>query len=76
MIESSPFLRCLQTAAAFAKELGITEITTCYRASEFLAEHIFDEQPFDKLEITKYSPEEISEKWLQGVKLVINSEFD
>ena len=28
------------------------------------------------MEITNHSPEEISEKWLQGVKLVINSEFD
>ena len=41
IIESSPFLRCLETAAAFAKELGITEITTCYRASEFLDDWTF-----------------------------------
>ena len=29
----------------------------------------------DDLEITKQSPEEMSEKWLQGVKLLINQEF-
>ena len=36
LIESSPFLRCLQTAAAFAKEIGVTEINTNYLASETL----------------------------------------
>ena len=76
VIESSPFLRCLQTAAAFAKELGITYITTSYRASEFLGDHIYDKQPFDHLEITRHTAEEISEKWLQGVTLVINNEFE
>ena len=36
IIEVSPFLRCMETAAAIAKEFGINEISVNYRWGEWL----------------------------------------
>jgi len=43
VIESSPLLRTLETAAAIAHELGVNEITTNYRVFEWLKKDFFPE---------------------------------
>jgi len=43
IIESSPLLRTLETAAAIAHELGVNEITTNYRVFEWLKDEFFPE---------------------------------
>ena len=43
VIESSPLLRTLETAAAIAHELGICEITINYRVFEWMKEEFFPE---------------------------------
>ena len=52
VIESSPFLRTLETAAGIAHELGVNEITTNYLVGEWLSDHLFpDGQPIDAIHI-------------------------
>ena len=43
VIESSPLLRTLETAAAIAHELGVTEITVRYNWFEWLKDEFFPE---------------------------------
>ena len=65
VIETSPFLRCLETAAAIAKELDISRIKVNYRYSEWLKEKFFPNgSPVKDLEINKIDEKELSEKWL------------
>ena len=42
ILESSPILRTLETAAAIAHELGINEIRTNYRCFEWLKQEFFE----------------------------------
>jgi len=43
IIESSPLLRTLETAAAIAAELGVGEVTVNYRVFEWLKQEFFPE---------------------------------
>ena len=54
IIETSPSIRCIQTANKIAEKLGVTKIKINYMASEFLSNLIFDEGcPLKHLEFTK-----------------------
>ena len=52
-IESSPYLRALQTAAEAAKILGVEQITINYLASEWMKLDFFSENPMTKLLVRK-----------------------
>ena len=76
VIETSPFLRCLETAAAIAKELDISKIRVNYRYSEWLKEKFFPNgSPVKDLEINKIDERELSDKWLQGISIKHNKDF-
>ena len=52
IIETSPFLRCLQTASCIASVLSIPKIHVNYRISESLYDTAFDDcNIFDELEV-------------------------
>ena len=54
VIESSPFVRSMQTAAAIAKEIGVKEIQANFQYCEWLKTNYFpDDDPLDKLTISK-----------------------
>ena len=46
-LESSPFLRCMMTAAYIAKEMGIEEFRINYVFSEKLNPYYFESNPID-----------------------------
>lgn len=61
VIESSPFLRSLQTAAAIATEIGIDQISVNYSYSEWLKSKWYpDGDPCDKLTILQMHPNQFS----------------
>ena len=45
IIETSPFIRTMMTAANIAKELGHAKIRINYLLTELLADHIFEDCP-------------------------------
>ena len=54
VIESSPFLRAMETAAGIATELGLDEISINYRCSEWLRQEFFPEAcPLNELTINQ-----------------------
>ena len=53
-IECSPFIRCMETAAAIAKEIGIKRVKINYRCAEWLSDRLYpDGTPLNKLEISE-----------------------
>ena len=52
IIETSPFLRCMQTAAQVAKALNHPKVVINYRLSEML--NLFKDNPLPSLEISLY----------------------
>ena len=53
IIDCSPFVRCMMTAAQIAKVLDVDEVMINYRATELLYDYYdFDPMPF--IEWTKY----------------------
>lgn len=70
IIESSPFVRCLQTAVCIAKELGVEEVRVNYLYCEWLKGKFFpDGCPLEDL-IIRNTPREqfVKEYNFQGVK--------
>ena len=53
MINSSPFVCAMMTAAEIAKELGCPTVGINYRATEFLS-YILEASPMDDLELSFY----------------------
>ena len=49
IIECSPFLKCIMTAAHLAPVLGVEEITVNYQATDFLAKPTFEQDPMPEL---------------------------
>lgn len=78
MIESSPFLRALETAAAIAKEIGVNQINTNYLYCEWLKKQFFpDGSPLENLEICQMAPDDYSNTYMQGVNVLHdNSRID
>ena len=78
IIESSPFLACIMTAAHIAKVLGSSSVTINYRATQVLFERyklsknqefvkLFDKDPMLQLEyimhLTKDGLDDFHKKW-------------
>lgn len=54
VVETSPFARCIQTAAKIAAKLGVKKIKINYMASEFLNGDMYPEGcPLSKLEFAQ-----------------------
>ena len=51
VIESSPWLRCLQTASIIAKEIGLEQIRCNFLYSEWATAKFYDENPVGKLTV-------------------------
>ena len=65
LIEASPFLRCMETAAAIAKELGLPEVNVNYRCAEWLKKKFFPcGTPVPDLVINNNNEKEFSQKWM------------
>lgn len=76
IIESSPFLRCMETSAAIAKELGKSKVKVNYRWSEWLKEKFFPKgSPVEDLIINNTEESEFSQKWMQGLKFNNDKDF-
>ena len=78
-IESSPFLRTLQTAAIIAEELGVEEVKVNYKAFEWLNDHQFKNMAvMETLTLVKSSVEEednfFAERGYPGIRLNHNRE--
>eukprot|EP00347_Sterkiella_histriomuscorum_P009198 403342150 len=68
LIESSPFLRVIMTSANIARQIGINHIPINYDYREYLESSSYNHQnPIPRLLINKYSQEEISQKYLNGM---------
>ena len=76
ILESSPFLRCMETAAAIAKEIGIDEINVNYRYSEWLKKKFFPYgSPIPGLIINNSLEADFIKEWLQGIKISHNFDY-
>ncbi len=47
VLESSPFIRTMMTAAGIGKELGLPKIHINYLYSEFISDRLYQKNPFD-----------------------------
>ena len=72
VIESSPFLRSLQTASEVAKILGTKEIKINYLLSEWMKHSFFTSNPIHTLLLTTKGQEYVEQKYLGGVALNID----
>jgi broad specificity phosphatase PhoE len=70
VLESSPFLRCLQTAAIIAREIGIQSVHVNYLIGEWMKPAFYpDGDPRGKLFVETLPREEIERKWLHGIRV-------
>ena len=67
IIQSSPYLRCLQTAKESAKILGIPTIEVNYMLSEWMKSTFFESNPIETLLIRNRDKKYIIEKYLDGI---------
>ena len=75
-VESSPFLRCLQTAAKVAQVLSVPKINVNYRVSESLYDTCFDDNDiFDTLELKTKDRKTLEEEALGGVEIVDTDDY-
>lgn len=70
IIQSSPYLRCLQTAKETCKILGIKEIQVNYMLSEWMKHTFFESNPIDTLLIRTRDKKYILDKYLEGIEFV------
>lgn len=61
IIESSPFIRCLQTASLIAKELGKTQVKVNFLVCELLGNFLFEINPFPLLCLYKMKTSDLEE---------------
>lgn len=80
-IETSPFVRCLQTASKIAKVLDKDQIHVNYRVCEVLYECTFDEAAaldggiFQNLEMKTKGPTILAQTALHGVQILDTSDW-
>ena len=67
IVQSSPYLRCLQTAAETCKILGIEKIEVNYVVGEWMKDKFFPQNPINDLLIRNKDPKYIQDKYLDGV---------
>ena len=70
MVQSSPYLRSLMTAAETAKVLGVKTIDVNYMLAEWMKGKFFESNPIDTLLIRNRDPKVISEKYLGGIQIL------
>lgn len=67
-VESSPFLRCLQTAAMICREIGATRIIVNYQLVEYMKAAYFPYgSPLGKLLCETIPSVHFSQHFLQGI---------
>ena len=77
VIETSSFLRCIQTASIIARELCVHQITVNYKWGEWLYYRSFpDGSPVPLLEINQMSQREFSQKWLGGMGFSFERDYE
>ena len=70
-IECSPFIRCLQTAAEIAKTVGLTHCKFNYHFTEWLADWLYNENPFPYLSSQTLTPGDLNQQFdLKGISYV------
>lgn len=70
VIEASPWIRTLQTAAAIAQQIGVPQIRVNYNYSEWMKGKFFPEgNPIGKLYVETLPIELIRERFLDGIDL-------
>ena len=67
ILEASPFLRTMMTAAHIAKSLNIPKIKSNYLYGERYSRNNFDHHPFGSLVIDKTEKDAFVKKYLDGV---------
>ena len=79
-IESSPFLRCLQTGSCIAKALNVSGVKVNYRLCEYLSEdkHFKTEsggQVIDQLELRTKGSELVSNQACGGIQITDTNDW-
>ena len=59
VLESSPFIRTMMTAAGIAKVLDLPKFHVNYLYSEIMSEHMFDANPLKKTILSSKSKDHI-----------------
>ena len=67
IIECSPFIRTVQTAAIIAKAIGKSKVRVQYKYHEWLHPAFYDNNPMEDLYLRNRSKEEIKKVFMQGV---------
>lgn len=67
VLECSPFIRTIQTAAIIAKVIGHKNIRVQYKYTECLHPAFYEENPVPLLYVRNRKPEEISRDFLEGM---------
>ena len=57
VVESSPLLRCMQTATFICRQLGVPKIQVNYNFREWLSKGIFSDSPIGRLYLENRSKE-------------------
>ena len=74
VLECSPFIRTIQTAAIIAKVINHKHIRVQYKYTECLHPAFYEENPVPHLYVRNRKPEEISRMFLEGMKFEHNDE--
>ena len=75
LIECSPFIRTMMTAANIAKGLGIRKIKINYLYSELLGDNLFETCPMKHTLIRNKDPRDLVEHYLDGVEFEDSESF-
>lgn len=67
VLECSPFIRCMMTAAGIAKALGIQKIKVNYQYCELLAVDLYEECPLKDLTILNMEKSKVVSEYLEGI---------
>jgi broad specificity phosphatase PhoE len=77
VIEASPWIRTLQTAAVIAKQVGIPQVRVNFKYAEWMKGKFFPHgNPIGKLHIEQTPLEELKSKYLYGIDLDLSEVAD
>lgn len=75
IIETSPFIRTMMTAAGIARGLGHSKIRINYLYSEILQPHMFERCPLAETCLRKLDKKVVVEKYLDGIDFEDSTTF-
>ena len=75
VLESSPFIRTMMTAAGIAKGLDLPKFHVNYLFSELMSEHMFNTNPLKKTILSSRTKDQIVKDYLDGVDFEHGSHF-